>query len=57
MPVYDPIFTLLSWYSNPYLVSRLFYDESEAIGIAFSKENMLVLFQEINQPTESSEQP
>ena len=57
MPVYDPIFTLLSWYSNPYLVSRLFYDESEAIGVAFSKENMLVLFQEINQPTESSEQP
>lgn len=57
MPVYDPIFTILSWYSNPYLVSHLFYEESEAIGIAFSRENMLVLFQEINHTTESSEQP
>lgn len=57
MPVYDPILTILSWYSNPYLVSRLFYEESESIGIAFSKENMLVLLQEVKKMTESSEQP
>lgn len=57
MPVYDPILTILSWYSNPYLVSHLFYEESESIGIAFSKENMLVLFQEVKNMTESSEQP
>ena len=57
MPVYDPILTILSWFSNPYLLSHLFYEESEAIGIAFSKENMLVLFQEVENMTESSEQP
>lgn len=55
MPVYDPIFTILSWYSNPYLVSHLFYEKSEAIGIAFSKENMLVLFQEVNKTMESGD--
>lgn len=57
MPVYDPILTILSWYSNPYLVSHLFYEDSEGLGIAFSKENMLVLFQEVKNMTESSEQP
>lgn len=55
MPVYDPIFTILSWYSNPYLVSHLFYEKSEALGIAFSKENMLVLFQEMNKIEESGD--
>lgn len=55
MPVYDPIFTILSWYSNPYLVPHLFSEKSEAVGIAFSKENMLVLFQEVNKTVESGD--
>ncbi|MHC5267650.1 CAP-associated domain-containing protein [Enterococcus sp. LJL98] len=57
MPVYDPILTVLSWSSNPYLVSHLFNEDSEALGIAFSKENMLVLFQALENMTESSEAP
>ena len=49
------IFTILSWYSNPYLVPHLFSEKSEAVGIAFSKENMLVLFQEVNKTVESGD--
>lgn len=55
MPVYDPIFTILSWYNNPYLVTHLYFEKLESIGIAFSKENVLVLFQEVKNTTESSD--
>lgn len=55
MPVYDPIFTILSWYNNPYLVTHLYFEELESIGVAFSKENVLVLFQEVKNTTESSD--
>lgn len=55
MPIYDPIFTILSWYSNPYLVTHLYFEKLESIGIAFFQENVLVLFQEVKNTTESSD--
>lgn len=44
-PVVDPTFTILKWYSEPFLHNR-FTSNDEALAIAFSKENMVVLMQE-----------
>lgn len=53
-PVYDPTFTILSWFSNPRFAERLTYEQSEKIGIAFSEANMVVLVQEDVEGTEDS---
>ncbi|WP_291292020.1 CAP-associated domain-containing protein [Enterococcus sp.] len=53
-PVYDPTFTILSWYSDPTIYPAL-SNQTQKIGIAFSKENMVVLIQEDeNEHTEDS---
>lgn len=54
-PVYDPTFTILSWYSDPSVYNVLSNQTPEKIGIAFSKANMVVLIQEDeNEHTEDS---
>lgn len=55
-PIYDPTITILSWFSDSLYSSRFAHTEGEEIGVAFSKESMLVLIQEreISQ-TEDSE--
>lgn len=53
-PVYDPTFTILSWFSNPRFTERLTHEQSEKIGIAFSEANMVVLVQEDIEGTEDS---
>lgn len=53
-PVYDPTFTILSWFSNPRFAEHLTYEQSEKIGIAFSEANMVVLVQEDVEGTEDS---
>jgi uncharacterized protein YkwD len=45
-PVYDPTFTILSWNSDQVIYNALSSEQSDKIGIAFSKENMVVLIQE-----------
>ncbi|MFK4565868.1 CAP-associated domain-containing protein [Enterococcus sp. UD-01] len=58
-PVYDPTFTVLSWFSDSLYHSRFGHDEKENIGVAFSKANMLVLIQENEKEiahTEESEE-
>ncbi|MTD38733.1 hypothetical protein GIX45_08835 [Erwinia sp. CPCC 100877] len=58
-PVYDPTFTVLSWFSDSLYHSRFGHEEKENIGIAFSKANMLVLIQENEKEiahTEESEE-
>jgi len=52
-PVYDPTFSILSWFSDPAAADRLSHDAAEKIGIAFSQENMVVLVQE-QEETEAS---
>ena len=53
LPVYDPTFSILSWYSIPYSHTRYMHPNSEALGIAFSKENVVVLLQNVENITES----
>ncbi|MBF8807915.1 MAG: hypothetical protein IC227_05640 [Enterococcus lacertideformus] len=55
-PVIDPTFTFLFLYSDPYYHDRFLVKTSDLLGIAFSKENMLVLLQkEVKESTESSD--
>jgi hypothetical protein len=55
-PVIDPTFTFLFLYSDPYYHDRFLANTSELLGIAFSKENMLILLQEIEKErTDSSD--
>lgn len=54
-PVYDPTFTLLSWYSDSSYNTHFGEDSEEEIGIAFSKESMLVLLQEPNTEISQTE--
>lgn len=53
-PVYDPTFSILSWFSDPAMADRLSHEGPEKIGIAFSEENMVVLVQEQEEETEAS---
>ncbi|OTN76293.1 hypothetical protein A5886_001370 [Enterococcus sp. 8G7_MSG3316] len=53
-PVYDPTFSILSWFSDPATADRLSHETLEKIGIAFSQENMVVLVQEQEEETEAS---
>ncbi|MGX7162730.1 CAP-associated domain-containing protein [Enterococcus massiliensis] len=55
-PVYDPTFQLLTYYSDPYLHTKFFRDDSEGIAVAISKENMVVLLQERETKVEESEE-
>lgn len=55
LPVYDPMFSMLSWYSIPYSHSRYMDSEVESLGIAFSKESVVVLLQKIENNTEDSD--
>ncbi|MGX7172922.1 CAP-associated domain-containing protein [Enterococcus ratti] len=55
-PIIDPTFTFLLLYSDPYYHDRFLRNTSDLLGIAFSKENMLVLLQEeVKESTDSSE--
>jgi hypothetical protein len=55
LPVYDPTFTILTWYSTPYLHTRFMHQDPESLGIAFSKENVVVLLQKLENKTEDSD--
>lgn len=57
LPVYDPTFTLLSWYSNSFLHQKYMQEKDESLGIAFSKENMLVLLKEKQNTSKESNEP
>ncbi|MGM0124351.1 hypothetical protein IGI37_001728 [Enterococcus sp. AZ194] len=48
-PIIDPTFSLLYWYSDPFLHTRFMHEETELLGISFSKENMVVLMQRIDE--------
>lgn len=54
-PVTDPTFSILFWYSDPYLHARFMHEHEEVLGIAFSEGNVLVLMEEQieNQSKES----
>lgn len=55
-PVYDPTFTLLSLYADPLYHTRFLSGSQAEIGVAFSKENMVVLLRNRKpEQTESSE--
>ncbi|WP_086347742.1 CAP-associated domain-containing protein [Candidatus Enterococcus clewellii] len=54
-PVYDLSFTALYWFSDSAYYSRFSRDENEAIGVAFSKEDVLVLIQAVENITEETE--
>ncbi|WP_297074528.1 CAP-associated domain-containing protein [uncultured Enterococcus sp.] len=53
-PVYDPTFTLLTWKSSAYFT---LYDRpvTRAMSVVFSKENMVVLIQEMETKSEESD--
>lgn len=53
-PVYDPTFTLLTWYSSAYL-NVYGQPTKQSLSIAFSKANMLVLIQEMESISEESD--
>lgn len=55
-PVVDVSYAVFQWYSDPYIHSRFISDKPQALEIAFSKENMVVLIQEVNNETEDSDQ-
>ncbi|WP_321387798.1 CAP-associated domain-containing protein [uncultured Enterococcus sp.] len=54
-PVYDLSFTALYWFSDGAYYSRLSHSENETIGVAFSKEDVLVLLQAAENNTEETE--
>ncbi|MBO0421478.1 CAP-associated domain-containing protein [Enterococcus plantarum] len=55
-PVYDPTFTVLSWFSDSLYHSRFAHQENEHIGVAFSKASMLVLLQETEKEITQTEE-
>lgn len=56
-PVFDPSFTALYWFSDSLYHSRFAHQENENIGVAFSKESVLVLLQEAeNKKTQTTEE-
>jgi hypothetical protein len=57
MPVIDPTFTILSWYSNSFLHQKYMQEKEESLGVAFSKETMLVLLQEKQTTSKESNEP
>ncbi|MGX7262819.1 CAP-associated domain-containing protein [Enterococcus crotali] len=55
-PVYDPSFTVLSWFSDSLYYSRFAHQDKENIGVAFSKASMLVLLQETEKEISQTEE-
>lgn len=55
-PIYDPTFTVLSWFSDSLYHSRFAHQENENIGVAFSKASMLVLLQETEKEITQTEE-
>lgn len=55
LPVYDPSFSVLSWYSTPVLRDQLMRADNASLAVAFSKEDVLVLWKELESQTEESE--
>lgn len=55
-PVYDPSFTVLSWFSDSLYHSRFAHQDKENIGVAFSKASMLVLLQETEKEISQTEE-
>ncbi|WP_430603860.1 hypothetical protein IGJ02_001434 [Enterococcus sp. DIV0724b] len=55
-PIYDPTFTVLSWFSDSLYHSRFAHQENENIGVAFSKASMLVLLQETEKEISQTEE-
>ncbi|EOI01945.1 hypothetical protein UAY_01354 [Enterococcus moraviensis ATCC BAA-383] len=55
-PIYDPTFTVLSWFSDSLYHSRFAHEENENIGVAFSKVSMLVLLQETEKEISQTEE-
>lgn len=53
-PCYDLMFQLLTYYSDPYIHTKFMDESPQAIGIAISKRNMVVLLEKIEK-TEDSE--
>ena len=53
-PAIDATFSFLYWYSDPYNHDRFMDPGTDSVGIAFSKENMLVLLQEENGESSDS---
>ncbi|MBP1045905.1 hypothetical protein I6N96_06395 [Enterococcus sp. BWM-S5] len=54
-PVYDLSFAALYWFSDGAYYARFSHGENEAIGVAFSKEDVLVLIQAVENNTEETE--
>ncbi|MBO1298750.1 MULTISPECIES: CAP-associated domain-containing protein [unclassified Enterococcus] len=54
-PIIDPTFSFLLLYTDPYYHDRFLDKEPTQLGVAFSKENMLVLMQEKEETSESSD--
>ena len=48
-PIIDSTFSLLYWYSDPFLHTRFMHEDPEVLGISFSKENMVVLMQRVEE--------
>ena len=57
IPVIDPTFTILSWYSNSFLHQKYMQEKEESLGVAFSKETMLVLLQDKQTTSKESNEP
>ncbi|ALS00856.1 hypothetical protein ATZ33_05575 [Enterococcus silesiacus] len=55
-PVYDPSFTVLSWFSDSLYHSRFAHQDKENIGVAFYKASMLVLLQETEKEISQTEE-
>ncbi len=55
-PIYDPMFSILSWRSDPYLQAWFSNNKVQTLGVAYSKENVLVLMQETQQTENSTEE-
>jgi hypothetical protein len=54
-PIYDPTFTVLSWFSDSLYHSRFAHEGNENIGVAFSKASVLVLIQETEKEISQTE--
>lgn len=54
-PIYDETFRTLIWWGDAFYHSRFSHKQRESLGVAFSKENVLVLLKDSNQKTEESD--
>ncbi|MCB5955218.1 CAP-associated domain-containing protein [Enterococcus sp. CWB-B31] len=54
-PVYDPSFAALFWFSDGAYYARFSQENAQNIGVAFSKEDVLVLLENTQNNTEETE--